>query len=390
MKINCFIYLCMKFYNIIMINAQLRFVFDRIKCSSETKKGLLQIEVRESKTNRCKFISTGIHLYKNQFSSKNGFTCRNHSNAIAITGQATSLFRKIEAFVLSENCRNLEDVKNWDKDKDTHSVIEFMKDVLTKSMPTQATHEHHAALIRHLEKFGKIKFFSDITYQNIVDFDSFLKSNGVTQNSTLNKRHSTFRQYIKKAIYNDLCKKDPYFEFKMPSKKGKNPTFLELKEINKILKYEPVNEKLQYVKDLFVFQMFTGLAFIDLINFSKDYISEIDGMKVIRSCRTKTDESFISLFLPEAEKIADKYNYELPKISNQKYNDYLKLLGAGAELKKNITSHVARHTFATYLLNKGISLESTSKAMGHSSIKMTEHYAKLLGKTVVKEMSKLL
>ena len=182
-----------------MNNAQLRFVFDRLKQATDTKKGLLQIEVRITGTNKCKLISTGIHLTKNQFSPKNGFTCRNHPNVLAITGQAASLFRKIEAFVLSANCKNLDDVLKWNKsDEETQSVIEFMKVQLTKSNPTKATHEHHSALIRQIEKFGKIKFFSDITYSNIVDFDLFLKANGVRENSTLNKRHSTFRQYIKK------------------------------------------------------------------------------------------------------------------------------------------------------------------------------------------------
>jgi len=373
-----------------MNNAQLRFVFDRLHQASGTQTGLLQIEVRLSRSNKKRLISTGIRLTKNQFSPKNGFTCRNHTNALAITGKATSIYRKIEAFVLSDECKTLDDVKYWDSKKQSGSVIEFMKEQLTKSNPTKATHEHHAALIRQIERFGKIKYFSDINFQNITDFDFWLKSNGVKENSTLNKRHSTLRSYIKKAIYLDLCKKDPYFEFKMPQKKGKNPTFLEPKEIEKILNYNPVNETLQKIKDLFVFQIFTGLAYIDLYNFSKDYISEIDGMKVIRSNRKKTDESFISLFLPEAERIAEKYNYHLPKYPNQKYNFYLKVLGAGAELKKSLTSHVARHSFATMLLNKNIPIESVSRAMGHSNIKMTEHYAKMLGLKVVSDMKKML
>jgi len=244
-----------------MDNLQLRFVFDRLNQANETKKGLLQIEVRMTGTYIKKMISTGIHLTKNQFSNKNGFTCKNHSNAIAITGQATSLFRKIEAFVLSPNCKTIEDVKNWNKsEEETQSVIEFMKIQLAKSNPTRATHEHHSALIRQIERFGRIKYFSDINYGNIVDFDRYLKSNGVHENSTLNKRHSTFRQYIKKAVYMGYCPKDPYFEFKMPQKKGKDPTYLEQSEIDKILNYNPVNERLQRVRDLFVFQMFTGLA----------------------------------------------------------------------------------------------------------------------------------
>ena len=157
-----------------MDNAQLRFIFDREHRATDIKKGLLQIEIRLIGSNKRRLISTGIHLTKNQFSDKNGFTCKNHTNALAITGQATSIFRKIEAFVLSDNCKSLNDIKNWNNEKDSHSVIEFMKEQLSKSNPTRATHEHHSALIRQLEKFGKIKFFSDVTYNNIVDFDSWL------------------------------------------------------------------------------------------------------------------------------------------------------------------------------------------------------------------------
>jgi len=374
-----------------MDNAQIRFVFDAKKIASETKKGLLQIEVRLTGSNRRKTISTGIHLYKNQFSDKNGFTCKNHPNATAITGQAASIFRKIEAFVLSDKCKSIEDTLNWNKSPEqTYSVIKFIFETLRKDNQQKETYKHHLAFIRKLEKFGKIKVFSDITYQNVIDFDFFLKQNGVVAGASLNKKHTLFKYYIKKAINLELLSKNPYDNFKMPSPKGKKPVFLVQNEIEMILNYFPKIEKIQHTKDLFVFQIFTGMAYVDLMSFSKNDVSEMNGMKIIRSNRHKTDESFISLFLPEAEEIAEKYNYELPKLSNQKYNDYLKVLGAGAEIKKNLTSHVARHTFATYLLNKNIPIESVSRALGHSTIKMTEHYAKMLGQKVVNDMKKLL
>ena len=91
----------------IMDNTQLRFVFDKKgKANNETKKGLLQIEIRLTGTNICKIISTGIHFHKNQFSPKNGFTCKNNDNALAITGKAVRMFKQIEAFVLSDKCKS--------------------------------------------------------------------------------------------------------------------------------------------------------------------------------------------------------------------------------------------------------------------------------------------
>ncbi|MDR2086109.1 MAG: site-specific integrase [Dysgonamonadaceae bacterium] len=374
-----------------MDNVQLRYVFDRLKqANNDTKKGLLQIEARKSGTNVKKLISTGVHLYKNQFSDRNGFTCKNHDNAPAITGKVTRMFRQIEAFVLSDKCSCLDDIRNWNRNEsEIHSVVEFMRDSLRKRNPSAAIMEHHNVLIRQIQEFGRIKVFSDITYENIADFDLFLRRT-IHSQPTLYKRHSTFKSYIVDAINRGMCPSNPYIQFKIQKGKSKTPTFLSESEIKQIQAYTPVNEKLQKVKDLFIFQCFTGMAFVDVMNFSKSDISEVDGMKIIRSSRVKTDESFISLFLPEAEKIAEKYDYQLPKLSNQKYNDYLKLLGAGAGINKNITSHVARHTFATYLINKDIPVESVSKALGHASIKQTQHYAKLAGKKVIHDMSKLL
>jgi site-specific recombinase XerD len=374
-----------------MDNAQLRYVFDRQKqANNDSKTGLLQIEVRLTGTNKRKLISTGVHLYKNQFSEKNGFTCKNHPNAPAITGKVTKMFRQIEAFVLSGGCRNLEDVKKWDHDEiEIHSVIDFIKSELKRNNPSYDVLEYHNSLIKRLEEFGKIKVFADLTYENIVDFDAYLR-NTIKSQPTLYKRHSALHRYIKEAINRGLCKFDPYLQFKVKKGKSKDPVFLIESEIKKIIEWIPVNDRLACVKDLFLFQIFTGMAYADMMSFDKSYISKLDGYRVIRSNRQKTDENFISLFLPDAERIADKYGYSLPKISNQKYNDYLKLLAAGAGIDKNLTSHVARHTYATYLLNKGIPIETVSRAMGHSNIKMTQHYAKLLGKKVIEDMKKLL
>jgi len=244
-----------------MENLSVRYVFDRIRQASETRKGLLQIEVRLNKTSRKTFISTGIHLYSNQFSDKNGFTCKNHPNAVVLTGKARKIFNKIEAFCLSDDCPDFFSVKNWDKEPgETHSVVEFMKSTLQKKYPSKATLEHHNILIRKLEEFGKIKTFSNITYANITDFDSFLKRT-IKTGSTLNKRHSTFRGYIKQAINMDLLTKDPYVCFDMPSKKGKEPTFLLENEIDRIKNWKPTGEKLEHVKDMFLFQCLTGMAY---------------------------------------------------------------------------------------------------------------------------------
>ena len=121
-------------------------------------------------------------------------------------------------------------------------------------------------------------------------------------------------------------------------------------EIELIKNFQSDYGYLERTRDLYLFQCMTGLAYADLMKFNKNSVSEIDGHKIIQSNRQKTDENYITLFLPEAEKIAEKYKYELPKITNQKYNEYLKKVAAGAGVNKPLVSHSARHKKMFYQL----------------------------------------
>lgn len=374
-----------------MDDVVIRFVFDKKKQATERRQGVLSIEARQLGTDRRVYISTGIKLYPNQFSPAGGFTCRNHPNAALLTSKAHNIFNKVEAFCLSPGCVSLEDVRGWTGKYETDMrVADFMRGQLALLNPSHATMEHTLALIRKIEDFGKMRTFRDVTIANIVEFDLYLKRSGVTAPATLNKRHSTFRRYIRKAVYKGLLDKDPYFEFNMPSAKSREPVFLTEEEIGKVMRYKPGTEGMERARDLFLFQCFTGLAYVDLMEFNEGFIQEVGGVEVIRSSRHKTGESYISVFLDEARGIAEKYGYRLPKMTNQKYNEHLKALSVEAGIGKNITTHSGRHTFATYLLNKGVPIETVSKAMGHSNIKMTQHYARLLGSKVVNDMLFLL
>ena len=373
-----------------MDNLSMRYVFDRKHKATETEKGLLQVEVRIIGTSTKKFFSTGVKLTTLQFSDKNGFTCINHPHSQVLTGRARYVYNKIEAFIFSRECKTFSDVSKWNKKPgETLLVKDFIQKELSRWRASKATVTHYNSLIKRLDGFGKIKRFADFTYQNIADFDNYLRQFIVSQ-PTLYKRHNTLKRVIKEAVNQKLCDSNPYDLFKVKPGQSKKPIFLNEKEIQQIIDYNPTVDKVKKVKDLFLFQCFTGLAYVDMNKFDKSYIATVHGYKVINSNRQKTDQEFITLLLPQAEAILDKYDYTLPKISNQKYNDYIKLLAAGACIDKRITSHAARHTFATYLLNKGIPIETIAKAMGHSNIRMTQHYAKLLGKKVVDDMSRLL
>ena len=374
-----------------MNNISIRFRFDKRNEASKTKQGLLHIEVREIGTNDCVLIQTGIRLYKNQFSDKMGFTCKNHDLADAITKQAHDIFNEIHQFAISDRCKVLKDVKGWKSKENKQLLIPFIESEMKLRDMEYNTLKAHVTLVNKLNDFKNIKTFADLTYTNIVAFDKYMRDKKIG-NISINKNHSLFNMYIKIAINKELIQKSPYDLFTPPKGKNNDPVFLTIEEVERIKNLSGLNEKLERTRDLFVFQCYTGMAYVDMQSFSKNDIQILNEQEIIRSSRTKTDESFILLFLPDAKKIAEKYNYNLPKISNQKYNDYLKLLIAHPEvnINKKVTSHTARHTFATYLLNKGISLETVSKTLGHSSIKQTQLYARILSKKVIDDMKKLL
>lgn len=383
-----------------MLDYTIRFVFDRKNETGHKKKekgkkyketGLLQLEVRKDGTDKRVYISTHIRIRPDQFDSSNGFTCKKHENAKSITGKAKDRLREVETFVKSDKCKDIDSVKYWNKvDFSDISVEEFIKQELHRRNPSLTVIEYNNSFLRRLREYGRIKTFDDLTYNNILGLDEVLRRTIISE-PTLYKRHSLFKGYIQEAINRGLfAGPNPYILFNNKKGKSKDPIFLTEEDVKLIKEYTPDYGYLERAKDLFLFQCYTGLAYADLMAFTKDSIQVFDGYKTIRSNRVKTDENFISLFLPDAESIADKYKYVLPRLTNQKYNEYLKEVATGAGINKTMTSHTARHTFATYLLNKNIPIETVSRALGHTNIKQTQHYARLLGKKVISDMSVLL
>ena len=148
------------------------------------------------------------------------------------------------------------------------------------------------------------------------------------------------------------------------------------------------SESLRKVRDVFVFQTYTCLSYTDLKDFDATKIQEVKNMKVYMGKRAKTDQPFTIPLLPPALAILKKYKTELPIISNVKYNEYLKVVAQAAGIDKPVSSHWARHTGATLLLNGGTDMRIVSKICGHSSTRITEQvYAKLLDETVVDAMA---
>jgi integrase len=179
-----------------------------------------------------------------------------------------------------------------------------------------------------------------------------------------------------------------------------NRQFLTEQELQTLSNKALMNERLRQVRDIFVFSCYTGLAYIDAANLTPQNIGiGMDGERWIYTFRQKTDTRTNIPVLPPAMAIIEKYkehqlckvkNKLLPILSNQKMNAYLKEIAALCNINKELTFHIARHTFATTVtLSNGIPIETVSKMLGHSSIKQTQHYAKILDRKVSDDMKVL-
>lgn len=200
-------------------------------------------------------------------------------------------------------------------------------------------------------------------------------------NNSAMKIMKRLKKIIQLAIDEGYITTNP-FKFKLKEDKViHNP--LTIEEINIIKNKEITIPRVSKVRDLFLFQCFTGLAYADMVNLSKDNIKE--DMIIIN--RQKTNIQSIIPLLPQAKEILEKYDYNLPILSNQKFNFYIQEVGSICNISKKLHTHLGRHTFATLLINAGVNITTIARALGHSNTRITEKtYAKLNNETVREEI----
>lgn len=229
---------------------------------------------------------------------------------------------------------------------------------------------------------------SKLTLHFLDDFEFYLKTVRNQKQVTINKGIQRLRKPVSIAVAEGYLDKDP-FSFYKPGKVNKEVVFLSPKELEQIESAKFSQSRLNLVKQFFVFSCYTGLAYNEVFKLSKSHIIEgFDGNLWIVMNRDKTSKPISVPLLPKALKIIEKYlgNNDLifPRISNQKYNSYLKEIAAILGVEKNLTTHTARKTFAsTILLYNDVSMEIVSELLGHSSLKVTQDsYAKVVQRKV--------
>lgn len=368
-----------------------RIVFDRKHVSSNTKEGLVQLEVLFKGVRR--YFSTGVKVTKNRWSRSGKVTgCM---DMIVMNRRIDEMKRMVDKYIVglmeNEEPFDFDRFKAWMVASDEQGIgfVEWVeKRIAERNDIRKSTKRNHMKLVALLRKIGNIRTFADVTKKNVLKMDTYLHSTGIRQ-TTIASYHKFMKTYVHDAMSSGLIEKDPYIGVKIDIGKSVWGRFLTVDEVEAIEKAEMPTESLERVKDLFLFQCYTGLAYADLMRFDMSKAVKGEKYYLVTDDRKKTGEGYTVVLMEKAMDILKKYDYKLPKMTCEQYNMRLKIMADACGIEKPIASHFGRRTCGMLLLNYGFPIEIVSKVLGHSNIKTTQQaYAKILDRTVENEFIK--
>lgn len=359
---------------------QVRILFDRRKRATATVKGTVEIEV-VSNGERLR-LSTGVCVLRQQWK---GGSVINHPKEAELNKKIRDMyddiFDRLSTMVKSGiiDLQLLKGSKARVVEKKDDFLVWLEQRIMIRGV-TEPTRRQHLVMHRCLKEFGLIRRFEDLNTRNIKLWDDFIRTK-VSAQSSVHGYHKRLKPYVVEAIQLGLITSNPYENMRIPRGHSEGIKFLSEEERDRIANlecYGPVEK----ARDLFIFACYTGLSYTDLVKIRKeDLIKEGDDY-CIKDKRQKTKVPYTIVLLPQAMDILKKYNFCLNIMSNQKCNENLKLIAHMADIHINLTMHVGRHTFATWALSKGVGIETVSKMLAHTTVTMTENYAKVLQSSV--------
>ena len=374
---------------------KVKLVFDRKHKASTQKEGT--IDLRVCYDNKQKFISTGISVFPKQWDEKNSCV-KLRTNAAALNkvlSDITSSAVTMLAEMAQTNLIDLSRLSVLTKPKVSDiTFIEYIKRRIDQRNVSENTRERYKSFIGVFEDWKGIITFSDITEAKIRDFDERLHKRVVNghrmKQSTIYSYHKYLKLFIYDALTDDLVIKNPYQSKRIKIDRGEGGQIdcLTQEHLEKVEGLTLVGF-LDKTRDLFLFQCYTGLAFSDMQKFRlSKYTIQEDGTYLIKDKRTKTKTTYTFVLSEKAQAILNKHKGRIPKISNQKFNLHLKIIGQMIGVP-TLHSHMGRSTFASTCLNEGMPIDILKHCLGHQSPIMSERYATMQDKTIKEAFKKL-
>lgn len=367
-------------------------IWDRRHIS--TSKRSASVELRFTYGKQTKYLSTGVRVNKGQWNARTQQVTKRddakYLNAI-IDGYIKRAVSVINDMTASGKVDfdNIGRLMKCDVSASDNFIDYCEKRAVARNVG-DSTKERYYVFLRFLRKWGKIKTFSDISVQTVKRMDEFLHSSGKME-STRYSYHKYLKLFINDACIDGMVKKNPYdiLPFKVGRGEKQFVDCLTQEQFDALRSLDITTPHLAKARDLFLMQCYTGLAYSDLMAFDfNNCTTNADGKYFYHARRVKTDTDFIFQLLPPAVAIVKGYGYELPQLTNQKYNDYLKVIGLMIGIER-LHSHMGRATAATLFLSKGMPINIVAKVLGHTSLRQTQRYARTLSKDVKGAFDKL-
>lgn len=381
-----------------MNNLQIRVIFDRKHESTTKKTALVQLELTfEGKR---KFISTHVKVLKNQF--KNGRIC-GRGDAESLNQQINDQISCINDLVQEYNKKQIpfsfDALERLQKGNTTTDFITFLDERITARYISPDTKRQHRKVLNFLKnEYKYIKYFYDLTPGAIMLMDEYLHKRNIgtpqepkpMKQTSIHVYHKVIKHYINEAILQGLMETNPYKRIKLDRGQSEERTILNTDEIDMIYNYSSKSILECKVRDLFIVQCYTGLSYADLMAVDFSTAEKRGEITVIRDNRIKTGTNFYITLLPRVVEVLNRYGGKLPHLAYDVYNRNLKAVALAAGVHKHVTTHIGRHTFATTIaLGSGIPIEVLARMLGHTDIKTTQIYAKIMPEQVLQGFNKI-
>ena len=380
----------------------IKLVYDRKKKATKTIPGT--IEVRVTVDRMVSHYSTGIRVLPSEWRNE---MVQNRPDSLELNERLRIILRRVQAFlnevVDNHTIFDSKALRNeiWPAVSQQNTSTDML-DWLTKQVDAltlaEGTKKHYRTLIMRLNEYGRLSSWRDLTAENIYDLDSWLHKLGAQDGSgpisdaAVYNYHKCLKALLNRALAIGKIQANPYDRLKGQFRRGEKENIEYLTEAEMLRLQNltlPADSLLDKARDLFVFQMYTGLAFSDTMAFDISRYRQEGDKWIATGERIKTGTPYVSQLLPPAVSVLEKYHYQLPQLDNADYNRALKLIGEAAGITTRMHSHLARHTFATWMIRQGVPIEHVTKMLGHTNITQTQRYAKIVAEDIYNDYRKV-
>lgn len=360
-------------------------VFDRKKTATTKREG--SVEIRITSNRKQYYIATGIRCNSTQW--KNGKVVKR----LDCDSCNETLIRQVDKVREITDRMGEIDIEKVRRlltasEKPIPNLFDWWEERINSRPLREATRKQHLVSLNFVKSLGIVMDFEDLTVANLKLIDEAVRRK-VKASTTVYSYHKRMKPYFKDAVLFGYIERNPYDFFATPHGKSERIRYLTDDERKRIETTPLFSEYLTHVRDCFLFSCYTGLAYADASSLKRRNFVRQDGSLFIVTKRVKNGTNVLIKVVDKARIILERYDYKIPYMSNQKYNLYLKVLAAQCGIKKRLTSHMARHTFATTALHQGIPIEIVSKMLAHTNIQTTQIYAKVLAEDIKKGFDQL-